>query len=76
MAKAKETAKTTAQGFRLREQTGSFYDPETGFVITRSEVVKIDKSSAGIKTLSAIQAGGLIEVSTSPKEEESKKDNE
>lgn len=73
---AKPKPKPSAKVFRLNEQTGSFYDPETGMTITRSESVKIDKSSAGVKTLAAIHAGGLIEVGTEPQEEGTQSEDE
>lgn len=70
MAKATTKTKAVANGhdFKLREETGSFYDHETGLTITRSEVVQIDKSNAGAKTLAAIHAGGLIEVRSESKQ--------
>lgn len=49
--------------FKLKDRQTTFYDPETKLKVTGSDEVEIDPKGRGKLTLSAINAGGLIEVS-------------
>lgn len=65
----------TKEKFKLKDPGTTFHDPETRLSIAGDEVVEIDpKARKGKLTISAIKAGGLIEVKTAPeKKEETKK---
>jgi hypothetical protein len=66
---------STKEKLRLKDQATTFHDPETRLSIAGDEVVELDpKARKGRLTISAIKAGGLIEVkAASEKKEDSKK---
>jgi len=60
------------QKFQLKDQSTTFFDPETRLKVTGKDIIEIDGSQRkGKLTLAAINAGGLVEVKT---EAASKKD--
>jgi len=58
--------------YKLKDESTTFYDPETKLKVTADQQVEIDaKARKGKLTLAAINAGGLIEVNAKAAKAES-----
>jgi hypothetical protein len=55
-----------SETYKLKDPATTFYDPETKLKVVGDKAVEIDVKGRGKLTLAAINAGGLIAVSTKP----------